>query len=108
MAKYLFTYHGGGMPDSEEEQARHMAAWGEWMGSHEGAFIDMGAPVGASMTVTQDGAGQGGGPNQANGYSLVEAESMSEACDIAKGCPVITLSGGSVEVGETFEIPEMG
>ena len=31
MAKYLFTYHGGGMPESEQEQAKHMAAWGEWM-----------------------------------------------------------------------------
>jgi hypothetical protein len=26
MAKYLFTYHGGGMP--EQEQAEHMTAWG--------------------------------------------------------------------------------
>jgi hypothetical protein len=35
MTKYLFTYFGGGMPDSEEEQAKHMAAWGEWMGTVE-------------------------------------------------------------------------
>ncbi|MEO6651251.1 MAG: hypothetical protein ABIP17_01170 [Ilumatobacteraceae bacterium] len=43
MTKFLFTYHGGGMPESEEEQARHMAAWGEWMGTHADAFVDMGA-----------------------------------------------------------------
>jgi len=28
MPKYLFTYHGGGMPESEEEQAEHMARLG--------------------------------------------------------------------------------
>ncbi len=41
MTKYLFAYHGGGMPDTEEESAKVMAAWGEWMGSHEAGFIDM-------------------------------------------------------------------
>jgi len=28
MAKYLLSYHGGGMPESEEEGAKIMAAWG--------------------------------------------------------------------------------
>ena len=52
MPKYLFSYHGGGMPESEEEQAKHMAAWGEWMGAHADSFVDMGAPVGAAKTVS--------------------------------------------------------
>ena len=30
MANYLLAYHGGGMADTEEEQARVMAAWGKW------------------------------------------------------------------------------
>jgi hypothetical protein len=29
---------------------------------------------------------------------------MDAACEIAKGCPVVTLSGGTVQVGETFEV----
>ena len=107
MPKYLFSYHGGGMPDSEEEQAKHMAAWGEWMGANGAAFVDMGAPVGAQMTVTQGGATDGGGANPVGGYGIIEAADMAAACAIAKGCPVVTLSGGSVEVGETFEIPDM-
>ena len=107
MPKYLFSYHGGGMPDSEEEQARHMAAWGEWMGAHQSAWVDMGAPVGAMMTVTGNGDSEGGGTNPVSGYGIIEAPDMATACDIARGCPVVTLSGGSVEVGETFEIPPM-
>ena len=30
MATYLLAYHGGGMPETEKEQARVMAAWGKW------------------------------------------------------------------------------
>ena len=108
MPKYLFSYHGGGMPESEEEQAKHMAAWGEWMGAHENAWVDMGAPVGAVTTVGTDGHAEGGGANPVGGYGIIEAPDMATACEIAKGCPVVTLSGGTVEVGETFEIPDMG
>ncbi len=104
MAKYLFTYHGGGMPESEAEQAKHMAAWGEWMGANGAAFVDMGAPVGASSTVGADSVSDGWGDNGVGGYSLVEAPDMAAACEIAKGCPVVTLSGGTVQVGETFEV----
>lgn len=107
MPKYLFTYHGGGMPESEAEQAEHMAAWGAWMGGNAGAFVDMGAPCGAVSTVTGDGSSEGGGANPVGGYGLVEAADMAAACELAKGCPVVTLSGGSVQVGETFEI-DMG
>ena len=108
MPKYLFSYHGGSMPEGEEAQARHMTAWGEWMGEHKSAWTDMGAPVGATMTVTATSSGEGGGANPVGGYGIIEAADMAAACEIAKGCPVITLSDGSVEVGETFEIPDMG
>lgn len=104
MPKYLFAYHGGEMPESEEEQARHSAAWGAWMGANSDAFVDMGAPVGAIATVSTAEVVDGGGANPIGGYGLVEAPDMAAAIEIAKGCPVITLSGGSVEVGETFEI----
>jgi len=103
MPKYLFTYHGGGMPESEQEQAEHMAAWGEWMGAHGDAFVDFGNPVGAIKTVGADSVTDGG-TNPSGGYSLVDAPDIDAAVAIAKGCPAVTLSGGTVEVGETFEI----
>jgi hypothetical protein len=64
----------------------------------------MGAPVGAVMTVGADSVTDGGGANPVDGFGLVEAPDMATACEIAKGCPVVTLSGGTVEVGETFEV----
>jgi len=104
MPKYLFVYHGGGMPESEEEQAVHMAAWGEWMGALGESFVDMGAPCGAAKTVTRASVNDGGGANPATGYGIVEAPDLDTASEMAKGCPIVTLSDGSVEVAETFEI----
>ncbi len=104
MPKYLLAYHGGGMPESEEEQQKHMAAWGEWMGSIGAAFTDMGAPCSSWKTVGPDGVTDGGGANPCTGYGLVEAADIDAAADMAKGCPNVTLGGGTVEVAETFEV----
>lgn len=104
MPKYVLAYHGGGMPESEEEQARHMAAWGEWMGSIGAAFVDHGAPCSIARTVTKGGVADGGGPNPLSGYGIVEASDIDAAVAMAKGCPIVTLSDGSVEVAETFEV----
>lgn len=104
MQKYLFVYHGGGMPENEEEQAKHMAAWGEWMGVHSVAWVDMGAPCSTAMTVGANGDTEGGGANPASGYGIIQAVDMAAACNVARGCPVVTLGGGTVEVAETFEV----
>jgi hypothetical protein len=107
MPKYVLAYHGGGMPESEEEQARHMAAWGEWMGRLGAAFVDHGAPCSMAKTVSKDAVHDGGGANPISGYGLIEAPDIDAAVEMAKGCPIVTLSDGSVEVAETFEV-DMG
>ncbi len=102
MAKFLLTYHGGGMPDSPEEGEKIMQAWTAWFGDLGSAVIDMGAPCGAAKTVGPDGsATDGGGANPATGYSLLDAIDLDDAVAKAKGCPVLA-SGGSVEVSETI------
>ncbi len=104
MAKYVFAYHGGGMPESEEEQAAVMAAWGAWMGGLGDALVDQGNPVGQTKTVASDGtATVGGGANPLSGYSLFVADNIDEAVAAAKGCPILE-GGGSVEVSETIDM----
>ena len=101
MSKYLFVYHGGGMAETPEAQAQAMAAWGVWFGQLGSAVVDGGNPTGASMTVNANATSQGGGANPATGYSLIEASSIEDAAEKAKGCPILA-SGGSVEVCETI------
>ena len=82
MAKFVLIYKGGSMADSEEEQQKQMAAWGEWFGGLGDAVVDMGAPFGGSQTV---GGGNGGSP--ATGYSIVTAGSLDEAARAGERLP---------------------
>lgn len=104
MAKYLFVYHGGSKPESQQEVAKIMDAWGQWFGSMGSAVIDGGNPVGMSSTVKSDGTVvNNGGANPASGYSLIEASSLDDAIAKAKGCPIFA-KGGSVELAEAIDM----
>ena len=39
----------------------------------------------------------------ATGYQIIKAESLGEAVEKAKGCPILT-SGGQITVYETFQV----
>jgi len=102
MANYLLAYHGGGMPESEEQRAKVMAAWGQWFGTLGPALVDGGNPVARTCTISPSGSvAEGGGANPVSGYSVIKADGMDAAVQMAKGCPLLE-SGGSIEVAETF------
>jgi hypothetical protein len=104
MAKYLFIYHGGENPKTEEEVAKVLDEWGQWMGGMGAAVIDGGNPVGMSSTVNPDGSvTDSGGSNPASGYGLFEAADLADALAKAKGCPILS-DGGSVEVAEAIDM----
>ncbi len=104
MAKYALIFHGGAVPDTDEEGAEMMAAWEAWMESLGEALADPGNAFGYSTTVRSDGSTiPGGGPNPASGYSLLEAESLDAAAKLATGCPILEY-GGSIEVAETIDM----
>ena len=102
MANYIFAYHGGKMPETPEEGAAVMAKWQAWFGALGDAVVDGGAPVGQSKTVSSSGAADGGGANPLSGYSIVKADNIDAAIEMAKGCPI--LEHGTVEVAEAMEM----
>lgn len=101
MANYLFAFHTG--PNPEAPGPEVMAKWMAWFGTMGDAIVDGGAPVGQSSTVSSAGASEGGGANPVSGYTIVKADSLDAACELAKGCPALA-SGGSVEVAECMEM----
>jgi hypothetical protein len=104
MAKYLFVYHGGKHPETDEEMASVLDAWGQWMESMGAAVIDGGNPVGVSSTVNADGSvSDNGGPNPASGYGLFEASNLDDVIAKARGCPILE-AGGSVELAEVLDM----
>lgn len=102
MGKYVLAYTGGSMARTEEEQQAVMAAWGTWFGELGQAVVDPGNPFGPSATVSGGGMSEGGA-SSLTGYTVLSAESLQSAGELAKGCPVLSR-GGSVEVYETFEV----
>jgi hypothetical protein len=99
MTNFLFAYTGGAMMTTPEEQAATMAAWGGWFGTLGSAVVDGGNPVGAAVSLAADGSSTSGGTSGLSGYSIIAADSLAAAADLAKGCPVLS-GGGSVEVYE--------
>jgi hypothetical protein len=103
MAEFIFVYHGGAKPSDDVDVAAIMGQWQTWMGDAGDAFVNMGAPVGMSKTVSNSGVVDNGGSNPTSGFSIVQAADMNAACELAKGCP-IHESGGSVEVAEMMKM----
>lgn len=104
MSKYLFVYHGGSIPESQEEAAQVMQAWVEWFESIGADVIDGGNPVGLSTTVNSDGSvTEHGGSNPASGYSLIAASSVDDAIEKSRRCPILA-AGGNIELAEVIEM----
>ena len=102
MANYVFAYSGGnGVEADQAARDAQMAKWGQWMGELGSAIVDAGAPTGAAKTVSTGGSVSDGGSRGLRGYSIVSADSLDSAADLAKGCPILEY-GGTVDVYEAL------
>ncbi len=105
MANFVLVYSGGGMAESEAEQAAIMQAWGAWFGGLGSALVDGGNPfTPAAKSIASNGkVSDGPVGTMATGYSILKADSLDAAVEASKSCPVLQ-SGGQVTVYETFPV----
>lgn len=104
MADFVLLYSGGSVPESEEEQARVMKAWEDWYRDLGPAIKDGGNPFGpVAKTVSGGGSVSDVSGQPLSGYTIVSADSLDAAAEMAKGSPVLA-DGGQVHVYETFEV----
>ncbi len=103
MAKYVLLYSGGGTAQTPAEREKINQQWGAWFGKLGKVVVDEGNPFSDKVkSIAPDGRVKDGTAGErASGYSIVEAGSVEEATEFAKGCPVLT-SGGMITVYETF------
>lgn len=98
----MFAYSGGnGVAEDKAERDAQMAKWGQWFGQLGAAVVDGGAPTGTAKTVGSGGTVSDGGSRGLTGYSIVSAESLDSAVELAKDCPVLEV-GGAVDVYEAI------
>lgn len=103
MPKFVFAYHGQPEFETPEDGKNHMAEWEDWSSSLGAAVIDPGMPVSKSWTVTPKGVEDNGGSNPLSGISIIEADSIEAAIEMAKPCPHVKR-GGTIEVAEAMDM----
>jgi hypothetical protein len=103
MSNFMFLFRGGVTPASPEEMQAQMRKWMSWIQRlrDEGKYIagdplQGGGKVLTSRKVITDGP-FAEGKEVVGGYFLVRAETLEQAAEMAKDCPIFE-SGGSVEV----------
>ena len=103
MHKYIFAFHGGKSFETKEQGAEHMTKWRAWSASLGEAVVDPGMPVGPSKTVSAAGVTDDGGSNPLSGITIVQAESIEAAIEMAKRCPHVDI-GGTIEVAQAMQM----
>jgi hypothetical protein len=104
MANYLLLYSGGSMPATEAEQQAVMRAWMGWFEKIGSALVDGGNPTTPNAkTISADGSVSNASGPMPSGYSIVKADSLDGAVDLARGCPVLQ-GGAKITVYETFAV----
>ncbi len=107
MAKFLFVYRGSGEAEAgmtPDEMQQLMQKWGAWIGEAmaKGWMLDPGDALTMEGRVVNARKVVTDGPfveskEIVGGFSIVQADTIDAAAELAKGCPGL-LSGGIVEV----------
>ena len=103
MSNYIITYLGGNQPTTPEEGQQHFAKYKQWLAGLGDAAVSPANPLTGTHTVKPDGSVIPGSTTAMSGYTVVEAESIEAALDMAKGCPFLEI-GGSLEVSELMQM----
>ena len=103
MPDYIIAYRGGSKPETPEEGQAQQEQWKTWVSDLGDAIVNPGTPMGNSKIVSADGVSDDDGANRMSGYSIVKADSLDAALDMAKACPFLA-TGGTLRVAELIEM----
>ena len=99
-----------GIQPSPEQLQKMMKEWQNWMGSiaARNKLVSSGNRLSDEGKVVKPGDIVTNGPyveikELIGGYTMISAESLEEAAEIAKGCPILIV-GGSVEVRPVIQM----
>jgi hypothetical protein len=101
MSEFLYLYRGGQRGWTAAESEQIMQKWMAWFKdlTASGNLKDGGQPLEPEGRVVRDKAGTvTDGPfaeakDVVGGYTLIEADSLARAAELAKGCPILEREG---------------
>ncbi len=105
MANFVLLYSGGSMPATEAESAAVIKAWTAWYTRLGGAVVDPGNPFTplAKRIASNGGVSKHPARGMASGYTIIKADSLDAAVELARDCPVLQ-GGARITVYETFPV----
>ena len=98
MPKFLFTYRSEA--EGEPGGPEVLAAWQAFFEGLGSSVLDVGNPIFAREAVGECSSEK----TVLGGYSIVEADSLEDAVQLAGNCPAIEHYRGGVEVGEITQL----
>lgn len=98
---------GRSLQQFPEKWQAHMEKWAKWMGglAEQGKLLgaqplhSTGKTVMGTQKVVTDGPYLEG-KEMVGGYLMCKADSLEQATEMAKGCPILEFEDGNVEVRE--------
>lgn len=104
MQQFVLVYLGGNQPNSPQEAMQHFERYTQWLTSLGESLVVPTIPLKDTNTVSPSGSVRQGGSSAMSGFSIIRAESMQAALEVAKACPFLEI-GGSLEVSELMQMP---
>ena len=110
MKKFLVLYKASqadferAMKSTPEQAQAGMDAWNVWGKKAAAAIVDMGAPLGKTLQVTEKGMS----PirNDLGGYSVLQGESKEQIGELLRGHPHFMMGpSASIEVMDVVDMP---
>jgi hypothetical protein len=101
MPQYVIAYRGGTKFATPQDGAAHRAKWKAWIAGLGAAVVNPGTPLGNGKTVSQSGVSEPAA-DRLTGFSIVMAENLAAALDMARRCPFLDI--GTLEVAEVMEM----
>lgn len=84
MKRFLILHYGFEKPSAED-----MAAWNEWFDAIAQRQIERGHLPGGRELTTSGTTELPFGKDSITGYTMIEADDLDEAEQIAQGCPIV-------------------
>lgn len=102
MSQFGLLYVGEPQFSSPEEGQANAQKYMEWLNDLGDAIVNRGIPMGPPTRVTADGVSSEARADRLTGLTIVEAEDMDAAIEIAKNCPYVEVA--ALDVVQIFEM----
>jgi len=101
MKNYVYIYYNNGVREGLSPEVSQ-TEWGTWFGKLGDKLVDAGNPFNEGGKAVEKTGVSTIENWPATGYSIVKANSLDEAAEWAKDCPVLMEPDGAVRVYETM------